>query len=321
MIYVGIDMHPGNMTLAAVNDNADLVCEEKIPCDPDHLSSFFASIDRPVQAVVESTSSWYWLNDWCLQQDIPLILAHSKMVKAISYAKVKTDSVDAQTLAILLRADLIPKAWKTKKQRRELRELTRGRLRLIRRRRRIQNQIYSICTKYNVRYGDNSWYHLTRMERSLHDHLPQIACIEVEYCFDQLRMIQGHVHGLEASIERQVWFNEELSRLLQIPGVGFVTAWTILAEIGYINRFPSDKQFVSYCRLVPGSNDSGGKQRHKSGNKDGNSYLKAAFMQAAIAATCRSGPVRDYYKKIKKRSGRYVARSVVGKELARIVWH
>lgn len=277
-------------------------------------------MNRPVKAVVESTSSWYWLNDWCLENDISLTLAHSKMLKAISYAKVKTDSVDARTLAELLRVNLIPVAWKTSKRRRELRELTRGRLRLIHRRTRIQNQVSSICSKYNVRTRQVGWYHLDQLEQYLLEQLPQVGCIEVGFCFDQLRLLQKHIQGLESAIERQVWFSQELQRLLQIPGVGMVSTWTVLAEIGDIHRFPTDKQFVSYCRLVPGSNNSGGKLRHKSANKDGNAYLKAAFMQAAVSAYSRYEPVRKLYRKVKKRSGRYVARTVVAKELARIVW-
>ncbi|WP_212747633.1 transposase [Fodinibius saliphilus] len=94
-----------------------------------------------------------------------------------------------------------------------------------------------------------------------------------------------------------------------------------LAEIGDITRFPSAKQFVSYCCLVPGSKNSGGKSRHKSGNKDGNKYLRAAFGQAAVSAYTHYKVVKKFYQKIKRRSGRPVARAVVGKELAKGVWH
>ena len=69
---------------------------------------------------------------------------------------------------------------------------------------------------------------------------------------------------------------------MEIPGIGKVGAWTILAEIGDINRFSSDKQFISYCRLVPGSKDSGGKHRHKSGNPEFSGRM--AFGQAGISA-------------------------------------
>ena len=134
MIHIGIDLHTKNMSLAAVNDNGNLVKLESIPCNTVHLEQFFANLGRPVQATVESTSNWYWLDDWFRDQGIPLKLAHAKMLKAISYAKVKTDSVDARTLAELLRVGLIPEAHQCRREQRDLRELTRGRLRMIERR-------------------------------------------------------------------------------------------------------------------------------------------------------------------------------------------
>ena len=74
MVHVGIDLHTRNMTLAAVNNNGDLLKMECIPCCKLQLGQFFASIDEPVQAVVECTSSWYWLDDWFREQRITLKL-------------------------------------------------------------------------------------------------------------------------------------------------------------------------------------------------------------------------------------------------------
>lgn len=106
-----------------------------------------------------------------------------------------------------------------------------------------------------------------------------------------------------------------------MPGLGNVGAPANIAEIGNIHRFPSAKQVVSYCRLVPGAKDSGGSHRHKSGNKDGNKYLRMAFGQAAISGYTHYKVVKKFYRKIKRRSGRHVARAVVAKELAKGVWH
>jgi hypothetical protein len=60
--------------------------------------------------VVESTGAWYWLADLLARLEVDLVLAHATRVKAIAAAKVKTDKVDSVTLALLLRADLIPRA-------------------------------------------------------------------------------------------------------------------------------------------------------------------------------------------------------------------
>lgn len=138
---------------------------------------------------------------------------------------------------------------------------------------------------------------------------------------EQISQLQYQIHRLEEEIEAQSSFTKHLDRLLEVPGLGLVGAWRILAEIGDIGRFPSAGQFLSYCRLVPGAKDSGGKHRHKSGNKDGNKYLRAAFGQAAVSGYTHYKPVKKFYRKIKRRSGKPVARAVVAKELAKGVWH
>jgi len=321
MIHVGIDLHTRNMVNVAINDNAEQIKQAKLPTSRKALYDFFRDFDEPVQAVVECTSSWYWLSDWCRANGVPLTLAHAKMVKAISYAKVKTDKVDARTLAELLRAGLIPEAYQVGPERRALRELTRGRLRMIQRPGKLQSRLWSQAAKYNVHIDRNQWRYPDELVQWLQSQLPEVATVEAELLVDQILQLQSHIHRLEQMIERREAFSGDLELIKPIPGIGLVNGWSILAEIGDIGRFPSDKQFVSYSRLVPGSSDSGGARRHKSGSKDGNKYLRVAFGQAAICAYTHYKPVKQFYRKIKRRSGRHVARAVVAKELAKIVWH
>jgi transposase len=114
------------MVNVAINGNGEVIREAKLPTSCRSLEDFFNTFDDAVKAVVERASNWYWLSDWCRSNGVELTLAHAKMVKAISYAKVKTDKVDAKTLAELLQADLIPEAYQIQHDRRELRELTKG---------------------------------------------------------------------------------------------------------------------------------------------------------------------------------------------------
>ncbi|HLR31525.1 MAG TPA: IS110 family transposase [Fodinibius sp.] len=234
---------------------------------------------------------------------------------------MKTDTVDAKTLAELLKADLIPEAYQIKHDRRELRELTRGRLRLIQWRGKLQSTLWNQAIKYNVQISGSQWRYPGKLQDWLVPQLPSAASLQAELMLEQISQLQQHIHRMEEEIENQIPFEASAERLMAVPGLGKVGAWTILAEIGDITRFPSAKQFTSYCRLVPGAKDSGGSRRHKSGNKDGNKYLRAAFGQAVVSAYTHYKVVKKFYHKIKRRSGRPVARAVVGKELAKGVWH
>jgi transposase len=109
--------------------------------------------------------------------------------------------------------------------------------------------------------------------------------------------------------------------LLWVPGLGKITVFTIYLEIDGIDRFDTDKRFVSYCRLVPGARNSNRTVRQRSGSKDGNKYLKIAFSDAAVHAIQYYTEYRKLYAKIRRRSNEAIARTVVAKELARIVFH
>lgn len=169
-----------------------------------------------------------------------------------------------------------------------------------------------------MQISGSQWRYPDTLREWLAPQLPPAANLQADLMLGQIRQLQTHIHRLEDEIEKQIPFEESVERLMAVPGLGKVGAWTILAEIG---RFPSAKQFVSYCRLVPGAKDSGGARRHRSRNKDGNKYLRIAFGQAAISAYTHYKVVKTFYRKIKRRSGPHVARAVVGKELAKGVWH
>ncbi|MDZ7693608.1 MAG: hypothetical protein U5K69_21230 [Balneolaceae bacterium] len=72
------------MVNVAINGNGEVIREAKLPTSQRSLEDFFGTFDGPVKAVVECTSNWYWLSDWCRANGVDLKLAHSKMVKAIA---------------------------------------------------------------------------------------------------------------------------------------------------------------------------------------------------------------------------------------------
>merc|ERR1711974_154112 len=115
--------------------------------------------------------------------------------------------------------------------------------------------------------GDVGWRYLGRLSDFLYQQLPGVAQVEAKLLLEQIRLVQDQVVVLEQAIEQQTGFHKDVERLKVLPGFGVVCAWTVVAEIGDISRFPSSKQFTSYCRLVPGSKDSGGRHRHRSKNK------------------------------------------------------
>ena len=149
MYYSGIDLHRDTCFITTLDDSGRKVKAKNLPTDPEQIQQYFARLPGEHRAVVECTTGWYWLSDLCQELGIKLILAHAKYLKAIAYAKVKTDTVDARTMAHVLRLGFIPEAHQISRERRGLRDLLRHRLRLVATRSRLQTQAQAVLLKDN----------------------------------------------------------------------------------------------------------------------------------------------------------------------------
>ena len=199
---------------------------------------------------------------------MPLTLAHAKFVKAIAYAKVKTDAVDALTLAQLHRADLIPRAHMVSPELRPLRDLLRTRLHLVEQRTSAKNSLERLLEKFNV---------------SEPDQLPDETTLQASLYTEQIELLTDQILRIEKQLQTLLIPTPDIQRLLWISGIGKLVAFTLYLEIEGIERFASVKNFFSYCRVVPGAANSAGKRRHGH-RKDGNHYLKLALSHAAVRA-------------------------------------
>jgi transposase len=301
--YSGIDLHSDNCYITTI-DSQGVVCkEQRVPNSELRITLYFRSLPGEHVAVVESTTGWYWLNDLLESLGIELVLAHAKYLKAISYAKVKTDKVDSHTLAILLWQNLIPRAHKISRELRDFRDTMRARLRIVQQRTMCLTRRHGIEMKFN--HADS----LTE-QFQLQDSLLE----------EQSQFFENQILTLEKSLHPTLIHNDDVQRMLYIPGIGKLTAFTIYLEIDGIERFPSEKQFFSYCRLVPSAKNSN-KHAQQRSSKDGNKYLKIAFSDASVHAIQYYPEIRGFYNKLLHRTNEPVARTIIAKELAKIVYY
>jgi transposase len=320
MIYSGIDLHKTNMVITTIDSNGVILAREKLACLKPAVTDYFGRFTQPHRAVVESTGSWYWLSDLLGEIGIELILAHALQVKAISYAKVKTDVVDSAMLAELLRAGLIPQAHQISPGIRELREVMRARLRLVVRRTAARVQLHSLAEKAGWQLNGKEFEELDTLEDQLETLLREGSNQAARCWLEHVRLLTRQISDLENWLHQRLIPDEQIQRLRQVPGIGVIGAYTILTETDEIARFPSPGRYFSYSRLVPGAANSGGKTRHKN-SKQGNRYLKAIYTEAAVRAVQWYPVIREFYHKKTRRSGKRIARAIVAKELANIVWH
>ncbi|HEX6287676.1 MAG TPA: IS110 family transposase [Herpetosiphonaceae bacterium] len=308
MMLHAIDLHKRVLQVASMHahDEEGRIMETRMPACRRALDAYlrqWPGIRHRV--VVEATGAWYWVADVLADHKAELELAHPAKVRAITEAKVKTDGRDTRTLLTMLRLNMVPRAHVISRELRGLRDLLRTRLQLVGKRTSALNSIARLLEKYNC---------ATVLG------LPELAQEQAGYLEGQIELLEAQTKALEKRIHRELKPNETVRRLRRIPGIGRLNAWTLYLEIDGIDRFPSERQFFSYCRVAPGADNSGGRSRSKR-SRAGNLYLKLAFSHAAVRAKQRYAEIGAAFQKKLRKKNEALARAWLRKELARIVFH
>jgi len=321
MLYSGVDLHRRLVAICTLDESGTIVARAKMKTSSELITDYFQRWPTEHQAVVECTTGWYWFCDLLRSLGITVVLAHAKYRKAISYAKVKTDAVDALTLAQLLRMGYIPEAHQLPPEYRAMRDVLRQRMVMEHKRTNMIQRIRSILAQFNIIDLPVRPYVPAFADFLTACPIPEQYRMTLQMYHQQCVQTTEHRKQLEKYFKARLRPTSAVQLLMSVPGIGDITGAIIAMETGEIHRFADAKHYCSYCRLVPGAQDSAGKHRHRSGSKDGNQYLKFAFTEAAIKAIMFYPEIKHFAARLKQRANTTIARTVVAKELAKISYY
>ena len=155
MKYVGIDVHKKLCQAAVLDEDSELLDEIRFRNDVEDIEEFaqkLSTFKDKVKAVVESTGNlWIQVHDRLEAHSFDVSLSNPYKTRLIAEAKVKTDKVNAKTLARLLRADMLATCYVPDEEQRSRRELIRHRLKLVKIRTEVKNRIHSLLDKHGLR--------------------------------------------------------------------------------------------------------------------------------------------------------------------------
>jgi len=311
------------------------------------------------QVAIESTGV-YWRPVFnILEGSLSVMLVNARDAKG--FKARKTDVIDAEWLADLLRHGLLKASFIPPLEIRELRELTRYRESLVREQTALANRIQKLIESGNIKLGQvvsdalgvsgkqmlralaageqdaKKMSHLARrrmkrkqpeLERALAGRLTQAQRWVLRELLDQYEQVEAAITRVEEKIREEIesaedpFVGEAVGLLDTIPGIAETIAQTIVSEIGVeMRRFPTDKHLASWAGMCPGNNESAGKR--KSGKtRRGNRYLRTALVQAAWAASHQKETyLAAQYQRLVKRMGKKKALLAVGHSILVIVYH
>jgi transposase len=245
-----------------MDEEGRVLKRERFSNDPSSLKSFMKDIGE-AKVVMESGYCWQPIYDRLEEAGYDVRLAHPLKVKAIAEAKIKTDEIDSETLAHLLRADLLPESYVPPREIRELRELVKRRAFLVGMRTRLKNRIHAELAKRDI---DPATPLFTKRGRAL---LASLGIDAVSQLLPVMEALDRQIGEVSAVLKRAAMEDGRARILTTIPGVGYYTALLLVAEIGDVNRFPDAEKLCSYAGLVPSVRRSGGSTVHGHITKEG----------------------------------------------------
>jgi len=284
--YIGLDVHKQTVAFCAKRPNGETVDGGTFRARRECMAQWAAQRTTPWIGGMEATLFTGFVYDVLSPYAVEIQVGHPLQLKAISWAKHKSDKIDAQTLANLLRADLFPACHMVSPLVRELRRVLRYRNFLVRQAVTMKNKTTTILMEVGVPY-DSSRIHRQGYFYELLDNLANTPnsvreLLRTTRC--GLEMFQGAQKQLLVALKKHGHLRERVTRLMSIDGVGEMTALTWALEIDDPTRFSNLKKVQSYCGLCSGRNESAGKNKRAPLSKQRNPHLQTILIEAAKLA-------------------------------------
>lgn len=250
-------------------------------------------------------------------------MAHPKKTKAIGEAKIKTDRIDSHTLAHLKRADLIPESYLAPLETRNLRELLRHRIFLVRERAKVKSKIRNLLSKLNLtcHRSDVLGNKAVDWLKEKQENMPQVFANKLEDLLQLGEKFCERVDLVEDRIDDEASEDRIVKLLVTIPGIGQFSAMVIKAEIGTIDRFPDADHLASYCGLVPSVRSSGNYTHRGKITKEGNRWLRWILVEASWKVKDGSEHFKDFYYRVTAKKNEKVAKVATARKLAVAIYY
>jgi transposase len=287
MYYVGLDVHKKSIAYCVKQADGTIVREGTVAARRAELTAWAGRLPQPWSGAMEATLFSDWVYDHLHSHAASLEMGHPARMKAIVAGKKKSDSLDARTIADLLRCNLLPKAYVMPASVRRLRQVLRYRNLLVRASVRMQNKIAGLLLEMGVEY-DTPRLHRKKYFRQLIEQrqaeIPDSARHLLAFSREQFETLHRMEQKLLRGLEEHPEIAARVKRLRAIAGVGPVLALTWALEVGPVERLGNIARAISFCGLSSALRESAGKQTRGPISKQRNVHLQTALIEAAHLA-------------------------------------
>ncbi len=276
--------------------------------DRPKLRNILHQLPRQTPVVLEGTFGWAWIADELEAAGLTPYLASSRKVAAWRKARglAKCNRLDADLLSELPgERSRWWAIWLPPPAVRQQREWLRYRMTLVRTQTGLKNRVHALLHQHGIIldvsdiFGAAGRRALQRLSGPGATRLPAETQLILRGYLQLLDHVRRQIAAVTRTVHRQVTQSSIAERLRQLPGISYILAHTIAAEVGDFARFATARQLASYSLLAPRANESGNEdETHPLGRRlgyAGRRTLKWAWLEAAHGAVRSGGFWRQYF--------------------------
>lgn len=319
--FVGLDVHKHYLVAVGMDAQLNQVLgPQRVQLS--RLTPWAKKTLLPYDALVlEMTTNAFQLHDDLSPYAYSVTLVHPPHVKLITQAQVMTDKIAASRLAHLHAVGLLPPVWVPPLAVRDHRALVAQRTKMTRLSTQAKNRLHAVLHRHHLPPTAGQLFTPEKRDWWLGLPVSALERVRIQCDLDTLAFAQSQLALLEDALVVLAAQDERVILLIQLPGIGLITAVTLLAAIGDISRFPSAKHLVGYSGLGTRIHDSGLRCRSGRITKAGRRDIRAAMVEAAHTA-CRTHPHwQAELARLEPRLGKNKTIVAVARKLLVAVWH
>jgi transposase len=319
--YIGLDVHKHYLIVLGVDEDLKVVLPAR-RVELSHLETWMKkTLTKQDDVVLEmTTNTWQLYDELCVYAGSVLVV-HPPHVALITRSQVMNDKIAASILARLLAKGLLVGVWVPPQEIRELRGLVAQRKKMTGLATQAKNRLQAVLQRHHLVAPEGNPFHKSQQSWWLALPLGALEKVNVQSDLETLQFAQAQQMRLTSMMEEIASQQEQITRLLQLPGVGVVTAVTVWAAIGDIQRFADPQHLVGYAGLGTRVHDSGMSTRTGRITKAGRRDLRVVLIEAAQVAANSHPHWKAELARLQPRLGRNKAIVAIARKLLVAVWY
>lgn len=316
---IGLDLAKRVFQLHWVEMDTGEICRRQLKRE--QVAEFFANREPSVVAMEACGSAHYWARKLAgFGHEVRLIAA--QFVRPFVKSN-KTDAADAQAIwEAAQRPGMKFVAVKSEGQQGVL-TLHRMREQLVKMRTMQINQLRGLLYEFGADLPQGRQRGMARVADELARLEGNLSAMVIDAVRQQLKRIEALDNDI-ADIEKKLalWKKEDPSarKLMEIPGIGLLTATAAVAAIGDAKAFGSGREFAAFVGLVPRQSGTGGRIKLLGISKRGDVYLRTLLIHGARSVITCQKEREPWLEKLLTRRPHNVAVVALANKMARTMW-